>query len=49
VRVGIRQGEKVQIVEGLKVGDRVVGTGAYGLPDNARITAEKAVENPNKP
>lgn len=49
VRVGIRQGEKVQIVEGLKVGDRVVGTGAYGLPDNARITAEKAVENPDKP
>ena len=49
VRVGIRQGEKVQIVGGLKVGDRVVGTGAYGLPDNARITAEKAVENPDKP
>jgi HlyD family secretion protein len=48
VRVGIRQGEKAQIVEGLKVGDRVVGTGAYGLPDNTKITAEKAPASPDK-
>jgi HlyD family secretion protein len=48
VRVGIRQGERVQIVEGLKVGDRVVGTGAYGLPDNTKITAEKALAGPDK-
>ena len=39
VKVGIRQEDKVQIVEGLKDGDRVVGSGAYGLPDNSKITA----------
>jgi multidrug efflux pump subunit AcrA (membrane-fusion protein) len=48
VRVGIRQGERVQIVEGLKVGDRVVGAGAYGLPDNTKITTEKARASPDK-
>jgi HlyD family secretion protein len=49
VRVGIRQGEQVQIVEGLKIGDRVVGAGAYGLPDNTKITAAKALASPDKP
>jgi multidrug efflux pump subunit AcrA (membrane-fusion protein) len=49
VRVGIRQGDQVQIVEGLKVGDHVVGAGAYGLPDNTKITAEKAPTSPDKP
>jgi HlyD family secretion protein len=48
VRAGIRQGEQVQIVEGLKVGDRVVGAGAYGLPDNTKITAEKPPASPDK-
>lgn len=48
VRAGIRQGEQVQIVEGLKVGERVVGAGAYGLPDNTKITAEKAPASPDK-
>jgi HlyD family secretion protein len=48
VRAGIRQGEQVQIVEGLKVSDRVVGAGAYGLPDNTKITAEKAPASPDK-
>jgi hypothetical protein len=26
----------------------VVGAGAYGLPDNTKITAEKAPANPDK-
>ena len=42
VRVGIRQEDKVQIVDGLKDGDRVVGSGAYGLPDNSKITAAES-------
>ena len=42
VKVGIRQGDQVQIVEGLKAGERVVGSGAYGLPDNTKIEAEIA-------
>ena len=37
VAVGIRQGSEVQITQGLKAGDRVITTGAYGLPDNTRI------------
>lgn len=48
VRAGIRQGEQVQIIEGLKVSDRVVGAGAYGLPDNTKITAEKTPAGPDK-
>ncbi|MFZ0284940.1 MAG: efflux RND transporter periplasmic adaptor subunit [Terriglobales bacterium] len=39
VQVGIRQGNQVQVVEGLQSGDHVVGVGAYGLPDNAKIIA----------
>jgi len=44
VKAGIRQGEQVQILDGLKAGDRVVGSGAYGLPDNTKIKAESANE-----
>lgn len=42
VRTGIRQGDQVQIVEGLHAGDKVVSTGAYGLPDNSKITTASA-------
>jgi multidrug efflux pump subunit AcrA (membrane-fusion protein) len=41
VKVGVRQGEQAQIVEGVQAGDRVVATGAYGLPDNTRIKVEE--------
>ncbi len=40
VKAGVRQGDKVQIVEGVQAGDRVVTTGAYGLPDNTKITIQ---------
>ena len=39
VTVGVKQGDDVQILEGLKDGDKVVAAGAYGLPDNAKIQA----------
>jgi multidrug efflux pump subunit AcrA (membrane-fusion protein) len=42
VKSGIREGDQVQIVEGLKAGDRIVATGAYGLPDNSKITTAEA-------
>ncbi len=48
VKVGIREGDQVQITEGLQAGDRVVASGAYGLPDNTRIkveTADKGADN----
>jgi multidrug efflux pump subunit AcrA (membrane-fusion protein) len=38
VSVGIRQGDQVQITEGLQAGDHVVASGAYGLPDNTQVT-----------
>jgi HlyD family secretion protein len=43
VKVGIRQGDQIQITEGINAGDRIVASGAYGLPDNSKIKEE---ENP---
>ena len=40
VKVGIRQNDEVQIVEGLKEGQRIVTEGAYGLPDNTKVSVE---------
>ena len=45
VKVGIREGEKVQIVEGVKAGERVVTVGAFGLADKTKIQ----VVEPPKP
>jgi len=42
VKAGVRDGDRIQIVEGLRAGDRVVATGAYGLPDNSKITSADA-------
>jgi hypothetical protein len=32
----------VQITEGVREGDKVVASGAYGLPDKSRITATES-------
>src|ERR1035441_7479918 len=45
VKTGIRQGDQVQILDGLAEGDRVIASGAYGLPDNTRIRVEAAQES----
>lgn len=42
VKTGIRDDDRVQIVEGLNEGDKVVASGAYGLPDKSRITTAEA-------
>jgi HlyD family secretion protein len=42
VKVGVRNGDDVQVVEGLKEGDKVVTAGAYGLPDKTKIKVETA-------
>ena len=42
VKVGIRQDEDVQILEGVSESDKVVATGAYGLPDNTKISVQPA-------
>ena len=37
VKLGIRNGEDVQVLEGLSESDKVVSNGAYGLPDKTKI------------
>jgi len=46
VKLGIRQDDDVQILEGVGAGDKVVTTGAYGLPDNTRIKVEAPTATP---
>ncbi len=45
VKVGIKQDQDIQIIEGVKPGDRVITAGAYGLPDNTKIKIESAKES----
>jgi len=42
VKLGIRNGDDVQIVDGVTANDKVVATGAYGLPDKTKIKIEAA-------
>ena len=42
VKLGIRNGDDVQIVDGVSASDKVVASGAYGLPDNTKIKVEAA-------
>jgi len=46
VKLGIRQDDDVQILEGVSASDKVVTTGAYGLPDNTKISIEARAETP---
>ncbi|HEY6368968.1 MAG TPA: efflux RND transporter periplasmic adaptor subunit [Candidatus Sulfotelmatobacter sp.] len=45
VKLGIRNGDDVQILDGVTAGDKVVSTGVYGLPDKTKIKIE-ATEAP---
>ncbi len=45
VSLGIRNGDDVQILEGVTESDKVVSNGAYGLPDNTKIKVQ-AAESP---
>ena len=49
VKIGIKQSDYVQIVEGLQAGEKVVTTGAYGLPDNVKVNFEPGKESESKP
>src|SRR5215469_3986702 len=42
VKTGVREGNKIQIVEGIKEGERVISSGAYALPDRTKVTVEAA-------
>jgi RND family efflux transporter MFP subunit len=48
VKVGACAGKSVQINDGVKPGDIVVGSGAYGLPDGAKVQAPQP-EKGDKP
>ena len=48
VKLGIRQDDDVQILEGVTENDKVVATGAYGLPDNTKIKVETPSETPKE-
>jgi RND family efflux transporter MFP subunit len=48
VTPGIRDGDRVQIVEGVAAGDRVITSGAYALPDQTKVTIETAAESGDK-
>ncbi len=41
VQTGIQEGDRVQIVQGLKEGEVVVTEGAFGLPDNVKVAVQK--------
>ncbi|HSS99637.1 MAG TPA: efflux RND transporter periplasmic adaptor subunit [Terriglobales bacterium] len=42
IQTGIQSGDEVQILSGVKAGQQVITTGAYGLPDNAQIKIEQS-------
>jgi HlyD family secretion protein len=42
VKLGIRNGDDVQVIDGLTASDKVVSTGAYGLPDKTKVKIEAA-------
>jgi len=48
VKTGVRQENQIQIVSGLKAGERVVTAGAYGLPDNTRVQLQAPPSQPVK-
>ena len=48
VKLGIRNGDDVQILDGVTASDKVVATGAFGLPDKTKIKIE-AAEAPEGP
>ena len=47
VKVGIKQGDKVQILEGLNGGETVVVEGNYALPDGTKVEIAKDEEKEN--
>jgi len=49
VEVGVREGDKVQIVSGVSPGDQVITVGAIGLEDKAKVRIVQAGEKDEEP
>ena len=45
VKVGIREKDLIQVTEGLSPNEQIVGAGAFGLPDNSKITGQEKFAN----
>jgi len=43
VETGIRQGDRLQITQGLSGGEKIITAGAYGLPDNTKVRIAEAI------
>jgi multidrug efflux system membrane fusion protein len=41
VKLGVRNGDRVQIVSGLGPDEKVIGSGGYGLPDKSQIKLQE--------
>jgi multidrug efflux pump subunit AcrA (membrane-fusion protein) len=48
VHTGVKQDDEIQIVDGVKAGDKVILSGAYGLPDKTKVRVEAAKTSPEK-
>jgi len=48
VKVGIKEGDKIQIVEGLLGGETVVVEGNYALPDGTKVEVAPEEESGEK-
>jgi HlyD family secretion protein len=48
VKIGIRDGDRIQMADGIQPGDKVILSGAYGLPDKTKVTIEAAAEPADK-
>jgi hypothetical protein len=46
VHVGVKQEDDIQILDGIKAGDKVILSGAYGLPDKTKVKVETAKTSP---
>ena len=48
VKVGAEQGKQAQILDGVKPGETVVTSGAYGLPDGVQVQAQASASSESK-
>ena len=48
VHTGVKQDDDIQILDGLKAGDKVILSGAYGLPDKTKEKVESPKASPEK-
>ncbi len=49
VRLGIHNGDDVQVIEGVTESDKVISSGAYGLPDKTKIKIAAAAQAEESP